>query len=266
MYLLFDIGGTRTRLAVSQDGKKLENITVFDTLQSFEEGIERIYEQMHIISKGKKFNAIAGGVAGPLNQDESRLINAPNLKNWVQKPLKEELQKRLKAPVYLENDAALAGLGEATYGAGKDFGIVVYVTVSTGVGGARIVDEKIDRNVMGFEPGHQIIDLEGTTLEAYISGEALKRKYGKSAENIDDPDIWDDVAKKLAIGLNNLSVIWSPDIIVLGGSVMEKISLDATKGYLKKYLNIFPQSPKLELAALGDSGGLYGALSMIQNI
>lgn len=265
MYLLLDIGGTHTRLAVS-NRKKLEDIKIFDTPQSFEGGIKRICEQMHIISKRKKFNAVAGGVAGPLNQDKSRLVNAPNLKNWIQKPLKEELQKRLETTVYLENDAALAGLGEATYGAGKDFGIVVYITVSTGVGGARIVDGKIDRNVMGFEPGHQIIDLEGTTLEDYISGQSLRRKYRKSAANIDDPDIWDDVAKKLAIGLNNLSVIWSPDIIVLGGSISKKISLDTTKGFLKKYLNIFPESPKLEKASLGDIGGLYGALSMIQNL
>lgn len=275
MYLLFDIGGTHTKLAVSQGGKKLENITIFDTPHSFEEGIELICQKMHIVSKGKRVKAIAGGIAGPLNQDKSRLVNAPNLQDWIQKPLKHALQKRLEAPVYLENDAALVGLGEATCGAGKDFGIVVYITVSTGVGGVRIVDGKIDRNAMGFEPGHQIIEINGLLcpacnihghLEGYISGTAIRKKYGKKPQDITDSKVWDEIANLLGIGVHNTILHWSPDVVVIGGSMMKSISLKKVTANLHKILTIFPKAPIVKQAEIDDIGGLYGALSMAQNI
>lgn len=265
MYLLFDIGGTNIRLATSLGGNNLLSTRTIRTNLDFNEAISEMEKNVKEMTDGKSIDFAAGGVRA-LDKTKTKLLNQPHFPLWVDAPLKLRLEEIFSTEVQLENDSAVVGLGEAIRGAGMGYPIVAYVTISTGVGGARIVDGKIDKSFQGFEPGNQIIDLEGTTLEAYISGEALRRKYGKSAQEIDDPDIWDDVAKKLAIGLNNLSVIWSPEIIVLGGSVMKKISLDTTKGYLKKYLNIFPQPPKLELSALGDTGGLYGALSIAQNI
>lgn len=275
MYLLFDIGGTHTRLAVSQDGKKLENVTIFDTPQSFEEGIELIYLNAHALTRGKKAEAIVGGIAGPLSKDKSRLVYAPHLKNWVQKPLKKELQTRLEAPVYLENDAALVGLGEATQGAGKGHSIIMYLTVSTGVGGARIVNGKIDRNALGFEPGHQIIEINGPLcptcgisghLEGYVSGTALRNKYGKNPKDITDKKVWDEIAYYLAFGIHNSILHWSPEVVVLGGAVMQSISLEKVTANLHNILAIFRKVPMVKRAKLGDIGGLYGALSMVQNI
>lgn len=275
MYLLFDIGGTHTRLSVSRDGKKLENITIFDTPPSFEEGIKRIGQKVSLLSKGKRIKAVAGGIAGPLNNDKSKLVNGSHLQDWIQKPLKDELQKRLGAAVYLENDAALVGLGEAVYGAGKGVGIVIYITISTGVGGARIVDRKIDRNSYGFEPGHQIIEINGPLcpacgvpghLESYVSGTALKNKYGKNPEDITDKKVWDEVACYLAFGIHNSILHWSPEIVVLGGGVMKSISLEKVTADLAHILTIFRKVPIVKRAELGDIGGLYGALSIIQNI
>lgn len=275
MYILFDIGGTHTRLAVSSDGKTVEHTKILNTPQLFEEGIELIHQSVNALTQGKKVVAIAGGIAGPLNQDKSKLVNSPNLGNWIQKPLKEELKKRLEAPVYLENDAALVGLGEAVYGGGKDMGIVVYITVSTGVGGARIVDGKIDRNAMGFEPGHQIIEINGPLcptcgipghLEGYVSGAAVRKKYGKEPKDITDSKVWDEIANLLAIGVHNMILHWSPDIVILGGSMMKSIPLEKVGENLHRILTIFPKTPIVKRAELGDIGGLYGALSMAQNI
>ena len=72
---------------------------------------------------------------------------------------------------YLANDSDLDGLGEATVGAGKGFNIVAYITVSTGIGGVRIVGGKIDVSTYGFEPGHQIIDADGSIYSEIVKKE-----------------------------------------------------------------------------------------------
>src|SRR3989344_3687759 len=178
-YLLFDIGGSKTRIAISFDGDYFGEPRIIDTPESFEEGmvqIEKIAKEM----KNENIGLIVGGIAGPLNSEKSMVINAPNIPGWNNKPLKAELEKRLQAPVMLENDVALIGLGEALEGAGKGYEIVAYMTVSTGVNGVRIVDGKIDRSVFGFEMGHQILDFDKSTFsggfENMISGKALAER------------------------------------------------------------------------------------------
>ena len=103
-------------------------------------------------------NAAAGGVPGILNKEKTVLLSAPNLEKWEDVFLKEALEKALDVPVRLENDAALGALGEAVFGAGKDKRIVAYFTVSTGVGGARVTDGRLDEGAFGFEPHRQIVD------------------------------------------------------------------------------------------------------------
>ena len=172
----------------------------------------------------------------------------------------------------MENDTALVGLGEATSGAGLGKSIVAYITVSTGVGGVRIVDGKIDRNSFGFEPGHQVILPNGSScncggighLETLVAGFYLERTYKQKPEDIKDPEVWDEVAKYLGLGLCNSIVHWSPDIVVLGGAVMKSVDLEKVKVYLKEYLTIFPQPPDLVPAKFDADGGLYGALELLK--
>jgi predicted NBD/HSP70 family sugar kinase len=174
------------------------------------------------------------------------------------------------AAVYIENDAAVVGLGEANWGAGRGFEIVAYVTVSTGVGGAKIVNGKIDEHAIGFEPGKQIIDVNtGKTLEQMISGKSLAERTGKLPKEITDEGVWDTEAWILAVGLNNMIVEWSPNCVVLGGSMITgepAIPIIKTEKYLKEILKIFPEIPTLRKAELGDFGGLYGALAYLKNV
>ena len=277
MFLLFDIGGTKTRLAVSRGGKNFDEPKIVATPRDFNAGILLFEKIISELSGGEKIEAAAGGIAGPLDRGKTKLINSPNLSGWIDKPLKETLQKIIKAPLYLENDAAVVGLGEAVNGAGKGEEIVAYITVSTGIGGARIVDGKIDRNIFGFEPGHQIIDPTGTLcpmcglaghLEGHVSGVALETRYHKKPYEIDDPDVWEAEAKWLAYGLNNTIVHWSPSVVVLGGSMMTKspgISIERVRYYLEHTLSIFSELPRLAKAELGDVGGLYGALQLLKH-
>lgn len=268
MYILFDIGGTKMRFAVTKDGKEFGEPKVVDTPPSFEEGIALIKEIAVELSEEKEIKTAVGGVAGAFNKEKSKLINSPHLHSWVNRELKGELESAFNAPVYLENDSALAGLGEAISGAGKGKDIVAYITVSTGVGGVRIVNGKIDNSAYGFEPGHQIIDFkESKYLEDLISGTAIEKKFTKRAYEVTDEKVWDELAKLLAYGLNNTIVHWSPDVVVLGGSMIVKevgIKIPKVVECLKSILYIFPKLPEIKQASLEDFGGLYGANEIIK--
>lgn len=273
MILLLDVGGTKTRLAISEDGETFSSPLIVPTVIDGEEGIADLIRRARELAGEKKFSAVMGGFAGTFDRGRTRLLHAGNIRSWVNIPLKQRMESALGCPVRLENDADLAALGEAAYGAGKGSDIVAYITVSTGVGGARVVKGVLDPGVFGFEPGYQIVDASGSCqeckknhLQAHISGRAIADHYGKPAEEINDPAIWSDIAKTLAYGLCNSIVHWSPDVVVLGGSVMQSIPMEQVETHLKEILTVYPELPKLVRASLGDSAGLWGALALSKQI
>lgn len=275
MYGLFDIGGTNTRVAVSRDLKSFEKPMMFDTSQNYAEGITAITDAIKKASGGGKITHVAGGIRGPLLPDRSGISHDDVLIDWQGKPLVGDLGKIVDAPVSLQNDAALAGLGEAHFGAGKGFRIVAYHTISTGMGGARIVDGKIDTASRGFEPGHQTIDADQTLcptcksadLEDLVSGTALEKRFNKKPYEIPQGDpVWDELAHLLAHGLKNTTVYWSPDVIVLGGSMIvgdPRILLADIKRHTKALLDDLMPCPPIKDATLDDAGGLYGAMTLL---
>jgi len=254
--LIFDIGATKTRIAFSVNGENFETPEVFETSENYESGLAKFIETAERLSNGRKIEKIVGGMSR-------------SIPNWTYEKFQKDLLEKFGVEVVVENDSAMAGLGEANFGAGRNSEIVAYITVSTGVGGAKIVNNKIDERVIGFEPGKQIIDVDlAKTLEDFISGRALKERTGKDPKDIDDELIWEECAKNLAVGLNNIIVEWSPNCIVLGGSMitgLPSISLDKTRYYLKEILKIFPEIPALKKAELGDFGGLWGALAYLKD-
>ena len=273
MYILFDIGGTKMRITASFDGDHLEKPLIIPTPHDFNEGMRLFEESVRQLTQGEKIDAIAGGIAGPLDKAKMTLVNSPNIPHWINKPLKTTTEKIFNVPVYLENDAALSGLGEAHFGQTRQKSILAYLTISTGVGGVRIVDGKIERNERGFEPGHQIIMKDGELcpgcqikghLEGHIGGAALEKRFGEKPEHIMDEVVWDTIAYDLAVGLNNTIVHWSPDVVILGGSLMEKIDIEKVKRYLESLLTIYPEKPLLLRSSLHDESGLYGALALLK--
>lgn len=271
MVIVFDIGASKMRVAVSRDGITLGELKIVATPRRFFDGIETLKKIAADLSGGEKIDVAAGGIAGSLNKEKTEVVRVPHLLEWSRQPLKSALEEALGAPVLLENDVALSGLGEAILGAGKGCGIVAYLSVGTGMNGVRIVDGAIDRNALGFEIGHQIIECDGTQcacggnghLEGYVSGSALEEKYGKPALEIDNQAAWNEAARMLAIGIINSILHWSPDIVVLGGSVMEKIPLDRVRQYVAENIKIFWKIPPIERGILGDAAGLNGALQFL---
>lgn len=271
MYILFDIGGSKMRIAVSRTGKKLDQIKIFKTPKNFKEGISIFLKTVPLLTKGKKVKAVAGGMPGYLDLKRAKVLgSAPNIKNWINKPIAAEIKKITKSPVYLENDADLVGLGEAIYGAGRGYANVAYLTISTGVGGGKIINGKIDSSISRTEPGAQVIDFKNkTTLEDLIAGRSIEKKYHKKPYEILDKKFWDNLAEILAAGVQNTILHWSPDVVVIGGSMMKKIGISIPRvqyhlKLLKKVSENDLPLPKIKKATLGDFGGLYGALVRVK--
>lgn len=260
------------RMAVSVDGKELTQSKIIPTPKDFNEGIKTLKQAADELSHGEKITGVAGGVAGPLDKDKTCLATSPNIPGWINKPLKAELETVFDCKVILENDTVVGGIGEATKGAGVGKEVVGYIAIGTGVGGKRIVDGKISADSFNFEPGHQIIVPDGNPcncggkghMEAYVSGSYFEKMYGQKGEDITDSKIWDEISRYLAISLVNTTVHWTPDIIILGGSVSKSIPLEKVQGYLSEFLTIFPQAPEIVKATLGHDAGLYGALELLR--
>lgn len=255
------------RFATVTDGdfKHYNSLKIVPTPQSYSEAMDLVSRVINDISEGDIIDGIVGGVPGVLDKNNRMLLKAPNLLNWEGMPLRESLIDITCVEPVLFNDADLSALGEATFGAGKGFSIVMYITASTGLGGGIVIDKEIVKHHFGFEPGFQIIDDdEFTTLHEYIAGSALKLSHHKDAKDIEDEFVWKCVFDKLTIGINNSIVHWSPDVVVLGGSIMERFDIEEIAQAVKSRLTIFPNAPEFKRAELKDVNGLYGGIAYLK--
>lgn len=263
MILLFDIGGTKARFAISHDGLSFDEPYIIDTPQSYSEGILAFHDCVQKITQGKKISKAVGGFPGIIV--EKKVFHSPNLLDYKGKLIGYELERIFGVEPEIYNDAALATLGEAVYGAGKDFDIVAYITVSTGIGGGLVIDKKIQKTTFGFEPGHQIVNYKtGETLHDLISGRSLSKKYNKPAKEITEPEVYDFISEVLGSALTNTIVHWSPDVLVMGGSITKDIDIYQVETEIKKRLHIFPHVPVIKRAELGSYNGIWGALATLQ--
>lgn len=274
VHVLFDIGGTTTRLATSDDLETIENVITFPTPVKPEAFIKKFASY---INKHTKATKVVGGMRGILSDDKTRLEHDLVLSAWQLFPLTEEMSDIAKTTVVLENDSALAGLGEAVCGAGQGTEVVVYHDISTGVGGAKIVGGRLDEESTGIEPGHQVLDIDRTilgdditpTLENLISGRAVEARIGMAPIDIlSDDVIWEELAGYLAQGLRNSILYWSPEMIVLGGSMMTgepSIPLDSVRRETVAVLDGVAACPFITLGTLGQNAGLYGAMVHARN-
>lgn len=261
-HILFDIGGTKMRVARKMSDTEFSEPLKQETPQNLDEGVRALFSLAEEVAEGERIESVCGGIAAVF--DGKKIVNSSNLKGWVGADF-ERIGEERGIAVRIMNDAALVGLGEAVFGAGAGGGVVAYITVSTGIGGTRIVHGRIDTSAFGFEPGHQYIDFTNLkTLEDLVSGKGLEMRYGKKPREISDRDVWEETARMLAVGLHNTILHWSPDVLVLGGPMMvghPSVPIDIVAKRLGELSNIFTTLPEIKLATLKDEGGLYGALA-----
>lgn len=272
MYLSIDVGGTKTRIDFSADLKNILAHHHFATPKNPEElgtiALNLLKQQKIKIIKG-----IIIGLPGALNKEKNKLLNCPNLsKPWLKADFKK-IFRNVSDNVYCQNDAALAALGEAILGAGRGYNIVAYLTVSTGIGGARIINQKIDASAIGFEPGHHIIAVNGRhclcgqtgCFEAYASGSAFKDIYQENPKTCTNQKYWNQYAQFLGQGILNAVVFWSPQVLILGGSMFNEpiYFWKPLMKYLKDNLKIVPL-PEIKISELKDEAGTLGGLQYLK--
>lgn len=260
MRVVADIGGTNMRVAPVA-GDTLGAVHKTATPQDPLEGISALVRAVRDCTNGARVSAFAGCVAGSV--DERGVISdARNLRAWEGVNIVEDLSATLNAPVRMLNDAALAGIGEATFGAGRGFARLAYVTVSTGVGGALIINGAVaDFGGVGG------IKVDGADLEDLVSGTAVGRKFGIRPMDLVSIEERHKLADLLARGLEQLSGRWSPEALVLGGSMIvgvNPIPIGRVQETLDRLLAGSARRPLLKMAELGDYSGLWGGIALLR--
>lgn len=258
--LVFDIGATNSRLAVVQHGYMGPIVHMATNHNS--EGFDRLVAQMQTLVAGEKLEAVVGGMRAQREGRDGRLILDTNLTAWLGIPVVRRLETAFNCPVRVENDAVMAGLGEAHKGAGATKGVMAYITVSSGVNFVRLIDGAPDPAVPRFELGRQLVGEAGgraVSLEQLTGGAAMEHRYGRPPVNIHGRKVWSFETEHLARGLYNMMLYWAPEVIVFGGSMMKDVDLSLLAKDLAAWTPVWLHEPRLVRSKLGDQSGIQGA-------
>jgi glucokinase len=291
-----DIGGTKIAVGiVDNDGKVLSRMQSPTDPDNYAAGIDLIASMLRETARkaGVELSGIGIGSTGPVDPIRGEFGDVDFLPGWRGKSPVKDLAETFKLRVALENDGDAAALAEAGWGAGRNRKRLIYITVGTGIGGGIILDGQLYRGVDGAHPevGHQVLDPAGPACscgfrgcwESLAAGPAMAAWFERHApaDNADRKGITAkricDLAKErdvvalqvvereayyLGLGLANLINLFTPDAIVLSGSVMKSAELfmDRIRAVIRGGCRFVPaEKTHLTLASLGDDTNLIGA-------
>lgn len=287
-YIGVDLGGTNVRVAkVNELGEILQEVKSPSYAQ---EGPKKVMENLmdciRQIDDLKSCSGIGLGVPGPVDTQKGEMIMATNLPGFEQYPIAKTLEAEFGLPTYVDNDANVAGLAEALVGAGKGLPVVYYITQSTGIGGALIVDGKVVSGRFGHagEIGNIIIDrnrkkynhLNVGAVENEASGNALIRIAREKIDpSIDSAaqlfklvkenhpvalEIVDTMAYDFAMMCSAISHVCDPYAFIIGGGVTKSKDLyfEQMKSYYRDLVHVGMREVDFFTASLNEPG-LIGA-------
>ncbi len=294
-----DLGGTNLKIALLDLKYRIQDKKVLSTQEFIKkeslilaiiDSINKIIEN----NKLKKTNilGIGLGLPGPIDTWRGIVHFFPNIPGWKEVNLKSILEKRLRLPVFVDNDAKLMCLAEYKLGAAKDSNNAVCLTLGTGVGGGIIINGELYRgssNASG-EIGHVPLNEKGPRcncggygcLEAYIGNNRIiseaKRLFKRDIsleelsslakkQNRKAKALWKTFAQRLGIALVGIVNLLNPDCIVIGGGVAEagRVLFDnVRKVILKRAMSVQARQVKIFKAKLGNNAGLIGAAILVR--
>ena len=297
-YLAIDFGGTRTRAGWFDKSLNLlhRSESLSQVTDSQEIVLNRIVQTAkNVVPEGQTPSVIGISAPGPLDAELGIIYHALTLPDWIDVPLVQHISDAFGGiSAYMNNDANLAALAEYRFGAGRRCNPMIYLTISTGMGGGMIIDGKLFtgwRN-LAIEPGHMRFtqpDGSHSRLEDLCSGTALgniatqclqldKREstlrhysqitgklVGEAALSGDElaVELVQNAGRWLGLGLVNLLHLFNPEAIVIGGSVSNLGNLFFDPAVETIQQNIldddFFQKDVLRISKLGDDVCLYGA-------
>lgn len=264
MYLAIDIGGTKTLAAVFDDGGTPTEQIKFATPKDYEQFIQELARNVGTLTT-KSFETVCMAVPGLLNR-ETGVVHALGNLPWLDKPIRDDVSKALgDVEIIIENDSRLAGLHEALLISGE-FENVLYITVSTGIGGALISGDKIVKATQDMEVGKIPLQFEGKLQhwEEFASGRAIVATYGKRASEIDDPKTWQEIGLKIAYGTAIASSTIQPDAIVFGGGAGKYADkfINTVQDYMHTNMHANTKRPKLLVAQNPEEAVIYGCYEL----
>ena len=297
--LALDIGGTKLAAgAVGRSGDVL-SFLVESTLadEGPERGLERLFGlgRKAVDEAGLAWTQVVSvgiGCGGPLDAERGVLIAPPHLPGWRDVPVAALAEQAFGLPAALENDATAAAAGEHRYGAGAGTRHMVYLTISTGVGGGVVIDGRLYRGAggNGGELGHVTVDCAGRLcrgcgrrgcLEAYVSGTSIAERAqeagmdGATAADVAAAaragdrvatEVWDGTTDALACGLTSIVNLFEPELVVLGGGVVsgtgEQLLGPVRTRVLAEAMPPAAAGVNIVEAALGDRVGVVGAAAI----
>jgi glucokinase len=257
--LAFDFGGTRTRAAwyTAESGQHPVQHARDEQLTLSSDAQARLIERLialgrRVIPDGRTPDAVGIAAPGPADNARGVIYHSYALPGWENVPLGDMLRDAFGAPVYMENDGSMGALAEGLAGAGRDANPMIYMTISTGIGGGVLIDKKLFTGWSGLasEPGHIVVtapDGTPTRLEAVASGTALGERARVLLATTDTPsglraaafvdgaavgaaaahgdplalEIVTRAGTILGYGFVSLLHLFSPEAIVLGGSAVK---------------------------------------------
>lgn len=276
VFVGLDIGGTKIMVAAAnREGNILRRARIA-TSTSLDEDLTNINNMIAEVVGKAQILGMGAGIGGPLDWEQG-IVSPLHQPAWRNIPLKAIMEGKWGCPFQVDVDTNVAALGEYRWG-GVSAKRFLYLTLSTGMGGGFLVDGKIYRGKDGAHPevGHQSIAFRCSNplavqcecgapdcLEALVSGNGIRRIYGKPAEELSPPE-WDEVSYNLGQGLRNMAALYAPDVIRIGGGVAVGGGdhfIQAAKKVMEEHLKLVP-APQVELSRLGYDTALRGAIAM----
>lgn len=297
-YLAIDFGGTRSRAALFD--AELRLMRRAETLSRVADGPEDTLGRLvdlgwSLLDEGSRPVAIGIAAPGPLDTEAGLIIKAKTLPGWSRVPIAQALSAAFDgAPAFVENDGNLGALAEYRLGAGRGADPMLYLTISTGIGGGAIIDGELfnGARALAIEPGHmRLTQPDGSVrrLEELASGAALGDLAQRQLRNTDAPSslrtrqhvdgqavgeaaragdalalsVVRQAGEWLGLGLVNLLHLFNPAAIVLGGGAaqMGDLLLDPAREVMREHVlhDGFLPPNLLRLAHFSEDTCLTGA-------
>lgn len=269
MYIGVDIGGSKILVVAGNGDYKIARQSKIPTPSEGDQGMIETIHLIEQVAAGDPIKAI--GVASPaVDASNGEILGTnPNMHGWRGTNILTLLRNHFRVPISVVGDAAAAALTEAKMGAGRGKPYVLYITISTGIGGALVINDELYHGAYDLEPGHMVLDPDGPLcgcggrghFEAMCSGRAIKRIYGKYGYEITDPKVWDKISATMALGFHNLISVYAPSIVVIGGGVA--VHYDQFHDFLIQHLQaltpMYPLPPIVPAEHI-ETAVAYGAL------